>query len=223
MRVREFTYGTDSDTGMEGLKANWMPNAEPGNGRLCAHDVLEHDTGEPGAAEGEMMAVGTSLYIRGFSGWFHHTSQSVEEIYANDVSSILERVAEGTESLADPGATRALRDGDAEERSFQELIERGFNRARDELPHRMEDWQEIAAEVLTAENKRRALGWLRKGYRRAIRRYAGVDPYEVGRMFTELAKEIDRKIPDLCDGDRVTVRINAKTLRFSVETPYDRY
>lgn len=222
MQVRRFTYGIDRDTGMEGLRADWMLNAEPGNGRLCAHDVLEHNLREPGAAEGEMMALGASLYIRGFSGWFHNNSLTVEGIYANDVSSIMERVAEGAETLSDPGVTRPLRDCENEEQSFHELIDLGFKLARDELPRLTDDWQAVADEVLTSENKRRALGWLRKGYRKAVRRYAGADPYEIGRMFTALAKEIDRKTHDLYEGAAVTIRIDARTCHFSVETPYDR-
>jgi hypothetical protein len=100
------------------LGIGWMPNwvkdaaIDPGQGITVSHDILEHIVDDIGGAEGELMALGALLWIRGESGWFYNQMRmayrSVTDILGSDIAIILEQIEYGNQTLKCPGKTHNL-------------------------------------------------------------------------------------------------------------------
>lgn len=194
--VRDFVYETSEDTGLTGLKPLWFPNADPTYGTGVAHDTLEHFKSETSILEGESEAIGSFVLLRLLNP-ARADSRSVDDkaqALCNDVREMLRGA--GAESFALPRAiaTRALAD-----RKVDSIIVEGVRlafrgeSAQESLMEEADISAEQAQELLTEQAEAGFIAWIRRGYRRALKRYGDTDYHTVGsHLFDAIAKRVDK-------------------------------
>lgn len=217
MLHRNFTFSTDHERGTQGLRAEWMPNADPVGGQGCMHDMLEHFPTQTSALEGECEALGALLYLRLENGWISTRRAERPEnwkVLGNELSTcLLDAVARELEL---PSLLRTAPLAASSEESLQAALNEAFRIAHSELDYRGDDGKALLPEG----NLREAFaGWVRRGYRRAVRRFTDVDTYSVSsHLFPRVSKALDKLIDSECleEGDRIGVSLNLRELVFYV-------
>ena len=220
MIVRKLVRVYSDEHGYDG----WLPmhrkddrDLSPANGLGVAHDILEHEVDKIGGAEGEFMALGALCWIRGESDWFASKStRSFSTILASDFSEILSKIANEEQTLKDPGRVYRLRDWDY----WNEEIDRSVLAGIEEFKNNGEDnyggkWEDIPSSP--EEIKRRIVGWMRKGFRKAYQFYRvrhGMDSCDMAYIFDKIIKIAERNV---CYevGDILTIRINPRSYEVS--------
>lgn len=217
MLTRNFTFCTDHERGTEGLRADWMPNADPVGGQGCMHDMLEHFQAQSSALEGECEALGALLYLRLENGWTSSQRTVRPEnwkVLANELSTcLLDAVAL---EIKLPSLLRTMPLASSSEKTLQATLDEAFRVAHSELDYHGDDGRSLLPED---ELREAFAGWIRRGYRRAVRRFTDVDTYSVSnRLFPKVSKALDKLIESEClkEGDRVGVSLNLRELVFYV-------
>jgi hypothetical protein len=223
MIKRTFSRAEHPDFGFTGWKPSWMPNGDPLEAMGCTHDILEHVVDKISGAEGEMMAFGCALFVRGEGGYWngrHHNEPS--DNLSSDFNDILPRIFQGAESMQDPGRTYQLSDGWVEQQ-INDTVRKGFQLVKSEQ-YLDEPLPKIPGGMSQAECKRRMVGWMRKGYRAAVRYYRGryrMDAYTAGHMFNQIQEEI-AKYEYAEIGMEMTVRVDLRYMDVTIECDYPR-
>ena len=219
--VRDFTFDEDSDTGMIGLRPAWFANAEPATGMTIAHDMLEHFKTQSEALEGECEALGALLALRLMQGWGGAPGgayRSPAERLGFEVSTlIVDSVQRDDRPLPRYRTSRPLRDECADE-VILEAVSRGLESARGELG----EWG--GREELEPEGAERMKGafvaWIRRGYRRTVKRFRHYDLYTIGiDLFDRVTKDVTRlcRSEMLAYGDRVRIGLDLQRALVSIK------
>jgi hypothetical protein len=205
---RNFTFCEDADRGYWGLKADWMPNADPFDGLGCAHDCLEHFATQTEPIEGECEALGAHMFLRLENGWAAKNRISRQETWyrmGGLLSSCLTDMAD--QGLDKPTLllTRPL--PASSEAELQQALDEAFRLAKGDYDE--SDYQARLAEPGLREA---VASWVRSGYRRAAKRYAKKDTFEISdRLFDRVAKSLDTLITEyLQPGDKVGVSLDLR-------------
>mgnify|MGYP001599717771 CR=1 FL=1 len=142
-----------------GFKPSWYPKGDPLGGIGVAHDILEHFPKDDGSAEGEYMALGASLWIRGHAGYYQNGTAA--ENIASDLPMVW-----GIQSHVKPcGLSR-----DSE----------GIEQAREAVKHWAREFKYMEGSKLPShEERERVARWIAKGYKRAQTRYRGIPSYKL--------------------------------------------
>lgn len=206
-----FEWREDKEYGGEGWILKGFPNFNVSSGLGIAHDTMEHFADGDGEMGAEMEAFGAMLYIRGESGWFYNKpgGRSFAESLGDEISRFLEDVRHGVAQLRDPGKTYRL--SDETENELQELLRRGIRVANHNLN---EDLFDLGDTYTSGRDTDRMLGWMRKGYRRAVKRYAGNCSDELAYAFDQVVDATKRRYGEY--GDELHVNVNNKTLKVTV-------
>lgn len=217
--VREFTYEQAEDDNFIGLKPNWFDNADPTTGRGAAHDMLEHFRTQVGPVEGEMEALGAFVAIRMEQGAVPVIVRTDVEILADDIRSVLVDMVEERLQIPSRKTSRRLHDTyEWADSTIQSAVSLGMRRAKDELES-MGVEQCTYSPVLTEELQETLLAWVRQGYRRALKRYAGVDLYRLGNsFFKQIEKCLDAltRSETLDVGDTVRIALHPHDFKIGV-------
>jgi hypothetical protein len=217
MIVRRFACENDKDYGGKGFKPLWVPNANAFQGMTCAHDILEHTADDPGPAEGECMAMGACVYVRGLNGWFYENLPGNVNTPATHLAGTLMGTMRDTRhngDLADPGRTRRIRT----EPYAEDLIQEALIQARKDFAVEYQG----DVEPLTCEEMRRIEGWMRLGYRLAVRRYGVIGESEVGYLFTRIGRRIDELLKRADEGMELVVRVKVHECNFRADLDYPK-
>lgn len=183
--VREFEYKRDEYGGFTGLCPAWFANATPTIGSGCAHDVLEHFKTQKNALSGECEAVGAIIALRLENAGLGDISASIS---SNLVAMFNDYLVGGLE-LPEKRASKPL----AHRRIDLAIVE-GVNKAWKMLevidaPDALPDMFEQLKAPGVQQN---FIGWIRRGYRRALLRYSAIDRYIVGfDLFNAIAQKLD--------------------------------
>jgi hypothetical protein len=214
--VRDFVFAEDERTGEDGLAPVWFDNANAANGMTISHDLLEHFYGQTGPAEGECEALGAFLLLRLEQG---RSRNPPEQQLGYEICEIA-RIALINQEIALPRrlSTRKLSDQHAwAERTIQLAVTRGFEMVLAECDGPAER-EELRAE-LNAATRLSFIGWLRRGYRRALKRYRACDLYIIGNhFFDKIGNEVSRLLQSerLQRGDRVRISLNTRLLSIGI-------
>lgn len=170
------------------------------SGMTLAHDMLEHFPRDDGTVEGELMALGAALYVRDGDSYFSMKGNQggYEKNVASGAYQLNGYLEEQGRRLLQPLPNdRPLRDRDIEAQLAGTAIE--MRRV-------------LLAEGLDSEwaNGPSALNWLRRGYRKAAKRYRSISPFWMMCAFQELERETDRVIKHLQGHERYRISINPK-------------
>lgn len=222
--VRDFLYETSDENGLTGLKPLWFPNADPTFGDGVAHDTLEHFKSETSILEGESEAIGSFVLLRLLNPARADTRSvgNKEQALCNDVREMLRGA--GAESFALPRAiaTRPLADRKADSIIVEgvRLAFRGES-AQESLMEEADISAERAQELLTEQAEAGFIAWIRRGYRRALKRYGDTDYYTVGSdLFDAIAKRVDKVLASghLWSGARVRLSVDPMQCSFKLST-----
>lgn len=165
--VRTFTWGTHTDDPtIEGWIMKGMETFDPvREGVGLAHDVLEHFNPTDTSIEGEFLAFGSMLYLRGEPDWWSGVHASVTDpgwAMSSDIAHFVAKTVKRDNSVATPPRHNKLG------HEVEEIVTSTYLHAMRELRYEADGtgqhWQ-MRAEL------RKALGWMRVGYRKANRRW----------------------------------------------------
>ncbi len=202
----EFIAETDHEvTGELGWKDSRIPANSPYGpfvGAGIAHDSLEHFSLTD--VSDEVMAHAVIYWGRDQSGWCNEYGRnlSLEDIGSEWIQ--LFHAIEGGHNLIAPPRTCKL-DSDVEE-DISTIMEEGIRYLRSEG---LENWQTLE----TLEKNFR--GWFRLGYRKAEKKYRlrmGIDPSELGYLYTKLAERFEKLKPEY-EGQKIVLTINKDGFR----------
>jgi hypothetical protein len=159
--------------------------AEPAQGFTVAHDILEHFPGDDGSSEAEFMALGASLYVRDADAWYHYENlhkPSVAENMGPELPEQIRYMEERFEDgfLRDPGRTKTL--GNPIEDYIDQIIKVGVRSCETGEPR---------PPFMRDSELWKIRGWMRKGYRRAAKRYRKYPEWKMCQIFRNLTQQID--------------------------------
>jgi hypothetical protein len=216
--VRKFVWGHDDEYGIDGWKPALIPHFNVTQGFGIAHDVLEHFSASDSSINAEFLAFGAILYMRAEGDYWANNGRAnydpADNLY-NDVADFLINSGDG---LKRPGRTKRL-DSDLEE-----IIDRIRAKARRTM---REEWSDDDTD--DARNDRLlewAIGWMRKGYRKAAKRWDINHAYRRVGLFMEIERELDQPRFKHGDyGDTLVISINKKNLdvRVRIDHEYEEY
>jgi hypothetical protein len=193
-----FVCQKHEDYGTNGWRLESQPGFDPLAGMAVAHDIIEHFPDGDESPADEFQALGASLLIR--DGRFYRNYTPGINV-ASDFPEIIRHVIYEHMPLPEAPSTRPLTEG---EEDIQEAMREGLKLMRSEFHD--EDQQEAATEL------KKALGWLRTGYRRASKRFAG-RLEEVRWCFQKIQAEADRLLEHANEGDILVIDVNLKAGR----------
>lgn len=212
MACRTFEWREDTEFGDWGWIPKGFPHFNAGQPMTIAHDVLEHQDRDDGSLAHELRAFGAMIHVRGEGGWFARRESLHDDWISNADFDLAEHMRkyrhhEGQEArMWQPPPTRALADQDIEDQ-----IRRALERAVDLANREFGDNEPYELGPTTDMMR----GWMRIGYRNALRRYAGHSPYTLADAFRELMARVGKHMQgDI--GEELHVRVCNRTLNMQV-------
>ena len=198
-----FTVDHHDEYGFTGLRMKNRPHFDPGTGLTIAHDLMEHFRDDDGTTEHELMALGAMLYVRDCGADMRasaFSSEPYEGIAADLIQQCFYMDAAKRTALENPGRTTRIDDEDVE-RQIQQVWPEAMRLMAHEFDNQnMYSWLD----------QKRLIGWLRRGYRRAARRYKDIPSWRTAETFRRLSEEADEAIKRYEDflGTEITFRID---------------
>lgn len=173
--TRRFVVKFDDNYDMYGLSLD-IPNYNVISGTGVFHDMMEHTRNDKGACHEELMAFGAIIFVRGNSGWY--SSQFNLSELGTSIGYNLTEILIAYNAGADWQTCKPTYPcEDYAENQFK-LILQGLQAALDdteiEIPEKLKD---------------SILHWMRKGYRKASKRYENVDTYSMIETFWKFCKD----------------------------------
>lgn len=213
-----FVVERHEEYGELGFKPKWMPVADPLGGMAVAHDILEHIKNDDGSTEHELLALGSSMWIRG-DGCYYDAKGLACNDEAKYIGYAFPELFRIHEQEHGGGHIRFFRNvyGDLRERC-ERVVHEGNKRLRED-----------EMEPLGTQDQRMARNWLAEGYRRARRRFyeqRGLDACTVAHYFLQIEKEADGLLGQAEEGMELTVHIKfneMQSMRMSIGYPADPY
>lgn len=228
MRHVKLIVRKDEVTGENGLVVKGLPCLEDEamattEGRLIAHDLLEHVNGIKyiGSIGDELEALGAAWFIRGQNGdiirGYYTSNRSSEEIIAGDVANLAVKYVQSFEGFGkDPKNTKKLDDDDIEE-SFKEIILKAKDSAISELECYFDSEEEEEEKTQFLEEfLKHALGFMRTGYRKAVRKYND-DSGSANYLFwniTEAINNVLKRVLELYEGQEFILKYDSKMVNY---------
>ena len=222
MLTRTFTYCQHEDFGHMGLKPNWMPNGDPFDGLGCAHDMLEHFATQTSPLEGECEAIGAHLYLRLQNGYHISRQRGPRELWKqlrDQLGSCMKDFMYDDLRAPTVVPTRPL-DADTEaalQRALDDAVAYAVSEfdPRDEALNARYDMPAFRAGMEA---------WVRRGYRKAVRRYARHDTFDISEhLFDRVASKLDYLMEHfLKDGAQVGVSLDLGALAVHVRVNGER-
>lgn len=167
MTTHRFVCQEHEDFGTKGWRQQSQPGFDPLGGMAVAHDIIEHFPNGDESPADEFQALGASLLIRQdyyyASKGQYTTSPALNA--ASDMPEIIRHVVHEHMHLPEAPKTLRLRDG---EELVQTFVRASYKLVRSEFEDYSDDELAQMREVV-----RKSEGWVRIGYRRAQKRYAG--------------------------------------------------
>lgn len=216
MRTFEFVCEEHKEYGGLGWRLSDKPGFDPLPGLTVAHDVLEHFPNGDDSPADEFQALGAAYHIRGDTGYMQRNGNvnPPSAHIASDFPDIFRHVIDEGMGLATPPKTRKLtEDHDHAERFVLDVLAN----VRKEM--RSDDYDEsFAKEVVRLLPL--AGDWMRRGYRRACKRYSGCQ-FEAMHVFDLISKKADEILKHASEGDRITVKFDVRSACAWVEQVYE--
>jgi len=208
MLTRTFEYREDNDGNVGFIPVNAPAMFNAGDGRIVAHDMLEHFTNTTCSWEDELLALGAMIYVRGEYGYFTSNRCNPEwEVHlASDLLQVMGFVS-NNRHLHDV----KVRDTNGVGEGIDHAIAIAYSSM---LAERMyaEDAYNIAVIKQQIPLIRK---WLIKGYNKANARYRNGFA-NTGMLFCEIEKGLSNPVYQI-EGSKTTVIVNLKrgTVKFN--------
>lgn len=195
-----FIAAEHEEYGGIGWSPVWVRDADPClSGMTVAHDILEHFPSAGADVIGELQAIGAMFYIRGVGGYWHqinHMRPDPGYHASADIPDIFRHVVDESMPFECPKGGR---------RRLSEEIEDWIGDGLADT----EEIRDIDFPIEWESFKSHAARWIRIGYRRAVRRYRGIDPYSISTLFLKIQKGIDSTLrEEVWPGMELTVSLD---------------
>jgi hypothetical protein len=162
------------------------------------------------------MALGAAYFIRGETGIFGGR-YSAEENLASEFPDILYRIAFEGQTLNEPPTAKRLTED--VEASLSTIVTYGLGLTKDVDS---EGYRAILAN-LPSTYRVRLIGWLRRGYRLAVKRYGRDNQYGVAGIFVNIQREADKLLAYAEEGYELKVSVNLRSNRVLVSLVEPKY
>jgi len=211
MKTYKFIVAKHEEFGTLGLRPAWYPNGDPLSGKAAAHDILEHFPKDDGSAEGELMALGASNYVRGDGGYNNgYRYYNRVEDPGSEIPDVWSRLVnrEGRTALKSCGVAR---EGMADARA---MIDYGRN-----------DFRERFGDEAPSTNDKEVMArWVARGYVKAQRRYRRVigDACALGELFTRIERGADAALKRAEEGEEMLIYVNIKRCEVRIDCDYPK-
>jgi len=221
MPTYEFEKQYNDEFGSYGWLIRGAPSTYfPILGMGVAHDILEHQPGDNGTVEEELMALGAALYIRGNGNYWRGSRIPPGGHLSGELSNDLAFKYGGVDDgIASPGRTYKLED------FAEEWIAQALEGTKKEFEYHAQYYSNELREYRanTKDYLKKVPGWLRIGYRKAKRRYSKVAPWDLCTIFSKIEKDSDKYIDMAEDGDLFVVQLDTNRLECTtrLESKYD--
>lgn len=166
-----------------------QPNADPIGGSGVAHDIMEHFNGDDRfGCVAECQALGAALWLRGDTGNLDnkYTGEGYEAL-ANDFPDIIEHHI--NENMEFPDFPRVHMDSDMITKAAR-ITEYGYSGMID-------NDENTSFESYIP----RCVGWMMVGYKRAIRRYRGLNNIRLYEVFRSMSSKSAEHLQNSRMGD----------------------
>lgn len=216
----KFAWREDEQLGGFGWIPVDQPNFNASTGRGVAHDTMEHFDLTDGSVKGELLAFGSILYTRGEGGWFwRQFNPNIAWHMGSSLVSVFRDAFHNGERIEVPKCHVKPLDSCMED-EIQPAIDECMKQLLSEFRH--DEYRPDAAWYASVRKAMR--GWIRRGYRKAVRRYHNADAWRLTELYGDIARKVDL-IGECEVGDILTVQISRKSLEFkaTVEYPEDAY
>jgi hypothetical protein len=214
MKTYRFTVAEHEEFGSLGFKPSWYPHGDPLGGMAVAHDILEHFPNDDGGAEGEFLALGAALYIRGETGYFQrHGNVNPPEVHLSAEFDMIWRAHTERDGRSDIREVSRVRN--------TELLDTCRKIVRLGVKAIIEAYGEDAENVSKPDsvNQERIARWLAKGYVKAARRYR-MDQHTLSYVFGKIEAEADKALKYAEAGQVFTVRLDLAHAEIHTELEY---
>lgn len=229
---KTYTWKEDPEYGSEGWMPDWLKESNVvTDGRLFAHDMLEHFEDDEGGLFGELMAMGSILHIRAETGYFYSLYNPDASVHLSaDLSMMLEKVFYGQQEL--PPARHIKKTYRLAEEGAESILQEAVAKARQSFVRdfRDSDCSGSIAEYADFADRNLALfvHVMRAGYRKARRRWANVwDRLGVFNRVTRRMNEIVKRMGGEYYGAKLEITIFPHTeevrARQLIEDDYGRW
>lgn len=200
----KFICERHEDYGTLGWRLLSRPNYDPLAGMAVAHDVLEHPTNDRGDATGELMAFGAMHLVRGEEYYSQKDYRNVSLAYhqSQELLDMLYRVLRKEEAsiwVTNVSERCAVDEEIAETMRAVEAL------------YIAEELNEPSEVELTEYTLRQCRQWMTEGYRRACKRFRGVDRHDLLQAFCEIELEADKALEEAPEGCELTVSLTMKS------------
>lgn len=214
--VTRYRWRKDKDCGEYGwLDVNAPDHFNVCDGRLIAHDVLEHiGVRTDNTNEDEIMALGAAVFVRGLTGMLNndYTGKGWKETIAKDLCQEFNNIANGDQKFKPPVTHKLYCDDTDDE--LKEAVEMA---AKDYV-------REYEGKMPSRKIRKGVLSFLRIGYRRAEKRYK--KSYWAADLFREIREEVDRltKYTDEFSSElKITLNLKEMKVRIELNEIYEEY
>ena len=206
---REFEWRHDDEYGADGWIMKRMPHFNVVEGFGLAHDVLEHfDYGDE--LKHEFMAFGAMLYIRGEGGWWHSYARNFHSPAENMAADVSRFLVERNMVVED---CRSHRLEEHLECDIAECADKSYKLILDEASYQLEQGEFTREQV--REAIKRAMHWIRKGYRKAVKRWHNATAHYLADLFQSITQEAEaHKHGEY--GETLSFSVNTRTLEYRV-------
>lgn len=208
----EFVCAENDEYGGLGWRLKDQPGFDPLPGNAVAHDVLEHFPGGDESPAHEFMALGAALLIRGTTGFFQRRGNvNPPHVHvASDFPDILRHVTDEGMELPNPGRTKPIE-------NYDHLVTDTINEAARLIKT---EWPDDADRLVPLVPL--AAGWMRKGWRKAERRYSKCGINFAIHAFEEIMGRADKILKSALEGATMTVILDTTNETVRVyESTYD--
>ncbi len=217
---RVFVCETHEDYGEQGWRPVDMPEADPIE--AVAHDTIEHFAGDDGSIAAEFMALGAMYAVRGETGWFAARPYGADPVanLAADFPELARHFVYEDFPLPDAPRTLPLR-----EEHTDDALRAAVMQGLEMLPGEFGDTFDNEADAALIEFMAKGadiLAYMRIGYRKARKRFAGGGMESIAWAFTEIDREAKELIADAYEGQLLTVSLDPSSGCVDVYTPESR-
>lgn len=212
---RKFLCEENPEYGELGFRPAWLSDGEAYSGLGVAHDTLEHGLHDNGTVAAEFQAFGAMVFVRGLCDyWRERGNIRPPHEHIGSIQDIMERVHDGTQILEAAPTTQPLRN----ERAEQIIADSVFYALRE--AKEADSKYGLDYRFLTPEQAEHFRNWMRIGYRRACRRYAGLDPYDVQYCFGKIETGADKLLKHAEEGQELIVLCDPRHARVDMYCDY---
>lgn len=206
---RKFIWGEDQNG-----NTGWIPfhirHFDAGVAMTVAHDTLEHFDPKDSSLKAEFLAFGAMLYLRGEGEWWANFSRTMTPEFADQAyNEVTMFIAHNGDTL--PHCRARKLDDEMLEDSLTRLYDLALKEAREYYTEEPIDWPTKIKD---------AINWMRKGYRKAAKRYKIDWAFRRGELFQNVMEAVDRRA-GMMDGDIMTVQVDTDELTAKVRIKSD--